>query len=454
VSIRRRLVLLSAGAVAAAVLVVSVVVYVSVRSNLRGQVDNALRELPERLEPRIATFEQELGPGVGGVTVRVPDTPFGGPNAYAQILTPEGNVVRSTADGPELPVTEETREVAAGTRPEFFSDETIDDTHVRVFTTPGPLADAIQIARPLTEVDATLERLLLILLAIGIGGVALGGGFGLLVARGTMGPVAEMTATAEHVAATNDLSRRLPADPDGDELARLGASFNDMLGALGRSRGAQRQLVADASHELRTPLTSVLTNVELLARLPAEERTEREAVLAAATAQLRELDVLVEDLVDLARPEPPGHAVEDVRLDALVEEAVERARIHAPQCQFELTTVPVVVRGVRPRIYRALGNLLDNAVKHGPPEGPVVVTVTGDGEVLVDDHGPGIPPAERAQAFDRFWRSDEARGLPGSGLGLAIVRHVAESHGGSVAAGEAPAGGARLTLRLPLSPTS
>jgi two-component system sensor histidine kinase MprB len=232
-----------------------------------------------------------------------------------------------------------------------------------------------------------------------------------------------------------------------------------MLGALEDSRAAQRQLVADASHELRTPLTSVLTNVEHLARLPAGEANgDREAALAAATAQLRELDVLIEDLVDLARPEPPVHQTEDVRLDMLVGEAVERAAIHAPGVKFDVDAAPVVVRGVRSRLHRALGNLLDNAVKHGPPEGPVGVRVCANGnglaEVIVDDRGPGIPPEERAHAFDRFWRSDEARGLPGSGLGLAIVRHVAETHGGSVSAGEAPGGGARMCLRLPRSPSS
>jgi two-component system sensor histidine kinase MprB len=274
-----------------------------------------------------------------------------------------------------------------------------------------------------------------------------------------MRPVQALTDAAEHVAATQDLSRRLPADPKGDELARLGASFNAMLGALDESRAQQRQLVADASHELRTPLTSVLTNVEHLARLPTgAENGDREAALESATAQLRELDVLIEDLVDLARPEPPVHATEDVRLDELVEEVVERARLHAPAVDFRVTSMPVVVRGVRARLHRALGNLLDNAVKHGPPTGPVEVRVgtTGGGlaEVVVDDRGPGIPPGERAHAFDRFWRSDEARGLPGSGLGLAIVRHTAQTHGGSVAVDDAPGGGARLVLRLPRSPSS
>jgi two-component system sensor histidine kinase MprB len=465
-SVRRRLVLLAAGAVAAAVLVASVVVYVSVRSTLRAQVDNSLRSLaPEAATRAIAVgagpviVQSQAAAGTQGVpTLQLPTSPFGGATGYVQVLTQGEAGVRSTTRGPPLHITQATRDVAAGRRAPFLADETVHGVHLRVFTARGPGNNALLVARPLTEVDASLSRLLRILIGVGLGGVALAGGFGLLVARGTMRPVQALTETAEHVARTQDLSRRLPADPDGDELQRLGASFNAMLGALGDSRAAQRQLVADASHELRTPLTSVLTNVELLARLPDEEVAERETVLAAATAQLRELGVLIEDLVDLARPEPPAHAVEDVRLDELVGEAVERFERHAPGCAFVLQCSPVVVGGVRARIDRAVGNLLDNAIKHGPADGPVTITVrtSGDGlgEVVVADRGPGIPPVDRAHAFDRFWRADDARRVPGSGLGLAIVRHVAETHGGSVAVGDAPGGGARLELRLPLSPSS
>jgi len=459
---------LSAGAVAAAVLVASVAVYFSVRSTLRHQVDDSLRSLAPDVRqakgPGTALFERRTiavpgGPQTGETfSLQVPQPAFGGAPGYAQILTADGNVFRSTSSGPTLPVTQATRDVASGRRAPFLADEHVNGVHLRVYTVRGLADDALQVARPLTEVDASLHRLLWILLAVGMGGVALAGGFGLLVARGTIRPVKDLTETAEHVTATQDLSRRLPADPDGDELQRLGASFNAMLGALDESRAAQRQLVADASHELRTPLTSVLTNVELLARLPESDGEDREAALAAATAQLRELDVLVDDLVLLARPEPPVYAIEDIRLDMLVDEAVQRARSHAPGVRFDVQTSPVVVRGVAAQLHRAVGNLLDNAVKHGPPEGPVAVTVSANGDrlgdVVVDDRGPGIPPEERAQAFERFWRSDEARGLPGSGLGLAIVRHVAEIHGGRVSADTAPGGGARLLMRVPLSPTS
>ncbi|HEU4701743.1 MAG TPA: sensor histidine kinase, partial [Conexibacter sp.] len=157
-----------------------------------------------------------------------------------------------------------------------------------------------------------------------------------------------------------------------------------------------------------------------------------------------------------------GEPVEDVRLDLLVAEAVERARWHAPGATFAVTADETLVRGVPARLHRAVANLLDNAVKHGGACGEVEVEVGGapagvsDGrgaqraEVRVRDHGPGIAPDDLPHVFDRFWRAPGARGLPGAGLGLAIVRQVAEAHGGSVRA-EPPAdgAGARLVLSLP-----
>jgi two-component system sensor histidine kinase MprB len=260
-----------------------------------------------------------------------------------------------------------------------------------------------------------------------------------------------LTAATEHVAATQDLSRRIDVGGD-DELARMARSFNTMLAALDGARVAQRQLVADASHELRTPLTAVRTSIEALARAPgAVPEAERVAVLATAQVQLEDLSVLVGDLVDLARPAEPtaGEEVEEVRLDLLVGEAVERARRHAPGTTFRLDARESLVSGVPSRLHRAVANLLDNAVKHGGADGVVEVEVDG-GEVQVRDHGPGIAAEDLPHVFDRFYRARGARGLPGAGLGLAIVRQVAEAHGGSVRAeAVAAGGGARLVLSLP-----
>jgi two-component system sensor histidine kinase MprB len=268
-----------------------------------------------------------------------------------------------------------------------------------------------------------------------------------------------LTATAEQVTETGDLRHRIATDPAGaadDEPARLAAAFNAMLAALAGSRDAQRQLVADASHELRTPLTAIRANVELLGHAPDLPRPEREAMLASARSQLEDLTVLVGDLVDLARPDGAGGACgddepEDIRLDQLVLAAVERARRHAPPgTAFTVAVEPTIVRGTRARLARAVGNMLDNAVKWSPPGGAVEVE-THEGTVIVRDHGPGIADADLPHVFDRFYRAPAARGLPGSGLGLAIVRHVADAHGGTVRAERADGGGTLVRLALPES---
>ena len=455
-TVRRRLVVLSAAAVAVAIVLASVVVFAVVRAELRGQVDEALRGLAPDVfvdhaeapagGPRIQ--RRTLAPGPTRGTVVVPADPLGGATGVAQAVTATGEVVNPAGSRARLPVDSRVIAVARGERDAFFRDATVGGTHVRIFTSPGLAGDALQVARPLTEVDDALRRLVLVLAAISLGGIGLAGGLGLLVARGTLAPVVRLTDAAEHVAGTHDLSRRLDVREEGDELDRLGAAFNTMLAALERSRAAQRQLVADASHELRTPLTSVRANIEALGRardLPVEER---DGIVASARAQLEELTVLVGDLVDLARPDVPDLEREDVRLDLVVAEAVQRARAHAGDRPIRLEAEESLVEGSAARLHRAVTNLLDNAVKWSPPGAAIDVTV-GRGRVAVRDRGPGFAPEDLPHVFERFYRAPAARGLPGSGLGLAIVRQTAEAHGGRATARNAPGGGALLELVLP-----
>jgi two-component system sensor histidine kinase MprB len=462
-TIRGRLVTLVAVAVAVAIAIASVAVYVLVRANLRAQVDAALRaDQPKAFFVQTGTDkrkamrlqqEKALSAAPDGVPapvgVALPPEKFGAATGVAQVVTRGGGVV-GPVEGikSKLPVTDSTFEVASGRKPVAVYDQTVSGVHLRVLSAKLPGGEVLQVARPLTEVDRTLGHLRWVLLAVTAGGVALAAGLGVFVARGTLKPVRRLTDTAEHVAATQDLSRRLP-EGGRDELDRLGASFNTMLAALESSREAQRQLVADASHELRTPLTSVRTNLELLARAPDLPDAERERIVVSVGDQVEELTVLVGDLVDLARPNGRESAEEpeDVRLDLLVSNAVAGARAHAADRDFVVEAEECVVTGSRPRLYRAVRNLLDNAIKWGPPGEPVEVSVR-DGEVVVRDHGPGIPVEDLPHIFDRFYRAPSARGLPGSGLGLAIVRQVADAHGGSVSAESASGGGARLRLRL------
>ncbi|MDX6701667.1 MAG: two-component system, OmpR family, sensor histidine kinase MprB [Baekduia sp.] len=436
-TIRRRLVLLSTVAVALAIAVAAVAVYVVVRGSLRGQVDAALRASQPKAffvstgSTRSApvgatgngpvddhTFSLQSAPGgaapaiQGSVRVALPPARFGDATGVAQLITPGGSVVAPASAG-ALPVTGTAREVLTGSQTVALADTHTGGAHLRVLSARMPGGEVLQVARPLTDVDAALGRLRWILAAVMLGGVGL-------------------------AAALN---------------SRLGRSFNGMIAALEQSREAQRQLVADASHELRTPLTSMRTNLELLARAPGLPATERERIVGSVSTQVEELGVLVGDLVDLARPAEltADETLEDVRLDRLVEEAVAALRAHAPDRELVVHAQPCVVRGSRPRLHRAVRNLLDNAVKWGPPGAPVEIDVR-DGQVVVRDHGPGIADADLPLVFDRFYRAPSARSLPGSGLGLAIVRQVAEAHGGTVRAERADGGGARL--RLSLSPSS
>jgi two-component system, OmpR family, sensor histidine kinase MprB len=420
---RRRLALCCATAVAVTAVLGSALAYVIVRATLRGEVDNDLRK---------QAFAAPAPPQPG-----------------TAMLTESAPVFRAYvgADGSSsLTTTVEGRAVAQGRRAPFFADRQVDGVHVRVYTASLGDGNAVVAARSLTEVDHALFALRTALGLLALAGIGLAVFLSRLATRTAVRPVAELTATAEHVAYTRDLSQRIAAAGE-DEVSRLARAFNTMLEALERSQRAQRRLVADASHELRTPLTSLRTNLEVLARNGLGD-TDRDHLRRDLVVQLEELTGLVGDLVELARddePEPPP--TEDVRFDLLVAAAVERARRYAPHAGFLLDTEPVLVRGVPARLDRAVANLLDNAAKYSAT---VEVRLRG-GQLTVRDFGPGIAPDHRAQVFDRFFRAPEARGRPGSGLGLAIVRQVAEGHGGTVSAEAADGGGALLRLWLPVS---
>ncbi len=397
------------------------------------------------------------GQSTGFARLVLPTPQLGGATGYVQFIQSNGQVLRSEGRGSLLPITAATRAVAAGRRDAFFSDATVAGTHVRVLTERAGEGGVWQVALPLSDIDSTLTHLELVLALVSLGGIALAAALGLLVSRAALVPVRRLTGAAERVARTQDLTHRIESGDD-DELGRLAQSFNTMLAALERARLAQRQLVSDASHELRTPLTSVQANLDALAmgeRLPARERAR---VVTATQAQLRELTVLVGDLVNLSKTEVDEIEVEDVRLDLAVAGALERARLHGVgghSCTFVLDAELCLVRAAPARLDRAIANLLDNACKWNPPSPPTgragdpIEVRVRDGRLEVRDHGPGIAAEDLPRVFDRFYRSPSARGLPGSGLGLAIVRQVAEMHGGSVHAVNDPGGGARLTLELP-----
>lgn len=440
-------------AVGIAVVLAAIVCYFVVRDQLRGQVDNALRA-------QAAVVEQHFGlqrplPSISASA--------GGPAPYAQAVLADGTVYPAEGNL-SLPVSAHVRAVAAGTSGPYMTDVHVGGSHLRelAFQLPVPLAGqpvAIQLARPLSSVDNVLSTLRLILLVVILGGIALAVVLGRLAAKRVLKPLAEVAETALHISETEDLTARIQVRAD-DEVGQLAIRFNAMLERLEASRAAldasaraQRQLIADASHELRTPVTSLRTNIEVLLAHDDLSNEERRRMLTDVVDQTEELTGLVGDLIELARGDLPVDSVEDVRLDRVVEDSVERAQRNFPRVSFAAAFEPTLIDGVPERLGRAVNNLLDNAARHSPPGGVVEIRVGTDG-IVVRDHGPGIDDADLPYVFDRFYRGASSRGQQGSGLGLAIVRQVAEQHGGSVSAANAPDGGAVFTLRLPATPAS
>jgi two-component system sensor histidine kinase MprB len=452
VTLRRRLTLLAAGAVAVAIVVAAVIVYVAVRGELRGQVDDGLRKQAGEL----AQLPPDRGPLPDTVIFPGPPGAAGGPpglsDTFVQRIAPDGTASQPRLVGAALPVDSSAVAIAGSGSGAELADAEVGGEHLRILTQGIGEGGAIQVASSLESTDEVLANLRVVLFLVIGGGIALAALLARRIADRMIAPITGLTEAAEHISETEDLSRRIET-AGGDEVGRLAARFNSMLATLEASRSeladsvtSQRQLVADASHELRTPVASLRTDIEVMRENPALPDDERRRMLTGIDARLAELGALITDVIELARGDEVEGQLADVRLDLLAAEAVQRIRGHAPGRRFELSLTPTVVEARPERLARAVNNLLDNAVKYSPAERPVEVAVR-DGELVVRDHGPGIPAGELAMVFDRFHRGAAVRDVPGSGLGLAIVKQVAEAQGGSVSAANAPGGGAVFTLR-------
>ncbi|HUJ66210.1 MAG TPA: HAMP domain-containing sensor histidine kinase [Acidimicrobiales bacterium] len=456
ISFRARLGILVAAAVGVTVALASLASYLAVSHQLFSQVDSALKsELSNAPGP-----SADCAPGqtcLNPLTVGRFLSRYGG--GSLQVVDGQQHVWYPAAgEGPTFPVNQAEAAMASTNRYNILTVK-YGGQKYRVITEGGFAATdafgnqvpvAVQIFRPLSDIEHTLTDLRLILWLVTIGGVVIAVGLGYLIGKTTMRPVVRLTAAAEHVAATQDLDAKIEEQGD-DELARLARSFNSMLAALALSREQQRQLISDAGHELRTPLTSLRTNIEVLMRvrdLPEEDRAE---LMADVNAQLEELTTLIGDVVDVAREDERHTDPIEFRLDNVVDHAIERARRRAPTVTFEARITPGSVRGHPALVERAVLNVLDNAAKWSPQGGVVTVWLQRLDRWTLDvrDQGPGIDAADLPHVFERFYRAESARSMSGSGLGLAIVRKVITDHGGSVTASCPPGGGTLIHIELP-----
>jgi two-component system OmpR family sensor kinase len=472
---------------AAGLVLLGVVTYAEQRSFLEERVNQEALAAGAAVSQ---TLDREgFKPSPSGAPTGTPTTPPGGsplgggsggqrppgvnlpPGTYGERKLPSGQVLGSVRikyastetalPAPKIP--------ASAPINTLFTVDSVgsSDVHYRVYIRHDPEDVGLTaVAVPLSDVDQTLSRLLLVE-GLVIGGVLLALGLtAFFVVRLGLRPLSRMEVTAGDIAA-GELSRRVSPATSRTEVGRLGLALNAMLERLERafaereaSEERLRQFLADASHELRTPLASIRGYAELFRMGATEDPGDTEMAMRRIEDESKRMGILVEDLLTLARlDEEPELRRAPVDLTELAGDAVEDARATAPDRTISLSaTDAAVTSGDAHQLRQVLANLLRNALVHTPAGTPIEVSVAQDDStvtVSVRDHGPGLPAASRANLFDRFWRAEggRERGKAGAGLGLAIVSGVVHAHHGQIDATDAPGGGAVFVVRLPKSST-
>jgi len=373
-----------------------------------------------------------------------------------RVLDAAGQTVQSFGPARSLPAPL----AAAATSRESIALQSVagvDSGPLRILSTPvledGKVAGAVQIAASLAGVEATLRRLLATLL---LGGalltvVAALGGYAL--AARALRSIDQMTRTARRISA-EDLSARLDLPATDDEVGRLAATFDEMLGRLDDSFQRERQFTANASHELRTPLAAMQAILEVVRTQPRTP-AEYEAAIDDLAEEADRLRTLVDRLLYLARNDAQrGDVGQPIELTFLLADIVDALEPLAEQKGVVLSlTTPskLTIRGDADSLVRLFVNLIDNAIKY-TEQGLVTVSATAEGDwvrVEVSDTGAGIAAEHLPHIFDRFYRADAARTSRGSGLGLAIAHDIARAHGGDITVASQPGQGTTFTVKLP-----
>jgi heavy metal sensor kinase len=376
-------------------------------------------------------------------------------DGFAQVLDGSGRVVDQTP-GVNRRLLTGVQLQHARVRPLFVQRSLLGEEAVRLLATPVFAQGqrlVVVVGNPLESRDEALATLRTELLVGGPIGLLVACVIGYLLAAGALRPVDRMRARAAAMSASR-LSERLPVARSHDEVSRLGETLNDMLGRLETAMERERSFVADASHELRTPLAHLQAEVELALEAP-RTRAQLEAALREVGIETDRLSQLAADLLLLARSDKGKLPLrlDEVPLDVLLEGVAARFERRARDANrsFEIDAPQIGVRVDRLRLEQALGNLVENALRHGG--GTIRIRAAREGDTLeidVMDDGPGFPPSFTEHAFERFSRAEQSRSSGGTGLGLAIVAAIASAHGGTAEIVTANRG-AQIRLRIPTS---
>jgi two-component system OmpR family sensor kinase len=398
------------------------------------------------------------GPGGGVPPVYIP------PSDWAELRTRAGSVLSyfeppTDAAQPRIPSV--LPSPTPGGRVVTVGSSTGDGSFRLLIENTGN-GDVALIAVPASEVTNALHRFVLIEAGGAIALLLVLSAGALLILRSGLRPLERMAGKARSISA-GDLSQRVSPAGGPSEIGQLGLALNTMLGNIEAAFAEReateqrlRQFLADASHELRTPLTSIQGFAELFRVSGDDARVDLPTILRRIEQESARMKELVEDLLLLARLDQTRPAERaPVDLAVLAADACSDGVAAAPDRAVTLDAPePVVVEGDEAHLRQAITNLVANARTHTPDGTPIAVSarlVDGWAEVSVRDHGPGLDDAALGHAFDRFWRADAARVGAGAGLGLSIVAAIAAEHGGTAVAANDPGGGARFTLRLPLT---
>jgi signal transduction histidine kinase len=473
--IRLRIAVFGGLVVALTVVVFGVLVYILVQRNLLSNQDSMLtRRINQGPGPGVlGRFGPDRGRtviGPDGSTQRV-DLPVDlrtSSDTYVELLDPGGSPLISSGevDGHAPTVRSEVLGRVPPSGELVTSVDVAEHIPVRVAIRRVASSDPsgagyMLVGQPLGPVTSQLAGLRLVLIGAALLSILMALLASWVVAGRALRPVDRIAETAEEIGRTRDLSRRLPVSTTNDEVSRLSARFNDMLGRLqdayGRleeSLAAQKRFVADASHELRTPLTTIISNVGLLLKQPDVQVRDQRDALEDIAAESDRMSRLVQELLTLARADAGQHLeMAPVDLGAIAADVCRQVRRLHPGRTIELSggetaTVP----GNEDALRQLLWILVDNAIKHSDPDGRVEVAARLDGgeaRLTVRDEGEGVAETEVERIFERFYRPDAARAGEGAGLGLAIARWIAEEHGGTVTAANNEGKGATFTVAIP-----